>query len=64
MDIDELMEVLKNAFGGLSGDQIARVFNDVVDTQVEYKGDSIWEYTEVKTTDEPVAESEEVRHGS
>ncbi len=54
MDFADLMEVLKEAFGELSGDEITRIFNDVVDRQVEYKGDSVWEYTGEKTTDETV----------
>ena len=58
MDFTDLMEVFKEALGELSGDEITTMFNKVVDRQVEYKGDSVWEFTGEKTTDEPKKKQE------
>jgi len=46
MDLNDLLNELKEVFDSLSGDEITRVFNDVSERKVVYQGDSIWEWAE------------------
>ncbi len=50
MDFLDLMEELKTVLEEMDGEDITKIFNQVSDRQVEYKGDSVWEYTGETTT--------------
>lgn len=45
-DFDQLMEEIKEALMDMDGDQVALVYNQLIDPEIRYTGDLAWEEVE------------------